>query len=736
MRVLNWACGLVFTTTGLGKSLQYEIQKDVEKSGGRYTPALTKKCTHILVDTCNGNQTTEKLRSVFSDRLTWKQEVVTIQWLAACMLAGALVDCSPFRVMSSKVEEGDIHCTLTLNNEKGSGSNTGLLASVVKQPQAAPLSLQRKGPAIGMYNSRRDNPINLPDSLSLRANYGDEKSELGYDNYIEPVCPVTVLSEHSELVGLQLTVEEMHHPGDSGRHDYCEHQEVASESSPNGQTVPAVVIRPLYNYANDSAWKMLLSDLQRSARVGLDPALASLTVDLELSSHYMSLSPGGNLLTQLGTILKGMGAEICSADNVGHGPGSNSQLLADYGDDTIMQYIICLPSSLLVRRHWMNMDCHILSASSFIKFLCYSGSGPYDASSYQTLRLFSVDICRQALTMQDNSTSIAFHNIDGAQAEAAASLMITSELRPDLGEEERIHNDALLDTRREEERIHNDALLDTREGRTKLVMQMKDLELSSSKRCCVTTAGISSAGGGLYCCHDNLMSAGPRTAVQSMVFAPASLLQEVWWTVSIPPNQNAVQRTSSTPSTSLTPWVDDLATLRATNHFDDYSRATPLHETAGMRDASQPELLGLSTSDLDEVVIRVPALTLLLPRDELGVLGHAVIQVHGNTSRSMQYNTPNSTMGGRYPPRRARNAISLAQILWAIYEHYNEALDASMQLEAMQEDISLRKMLQVPFLKMHVVRRVDLLGPLCSFGGLTRCSRDHTVAAYQLFLNK
>ncbi|GAX74270.1 hypothetical protein CEUSTIGMA_g1719.t1 [Chlamydomonas eustigma] len=155
-----------------------------------------------------------------------------------------------------------------------------------------------------------------------------------------------------------------------------------------------------------------------------------------------------------------------------------------------------------------------------------------------------------------------------------------------------------------------------------------------------------------------------------------------------------------------------------------------------MRDASQPELLVLSTSDLDEVVIRVPALTLLLPRDELGVLGHAVIQVHGNTSRSMQYNTPNSTMGGRYQPRRSRNAIGLAQILWAIYEHYNEALDASMQLEAMQEDVSLRKMLQVPFLKMHVVRRVDLLGPLCSFGGLTRCSRDHTVAAYQLFLNK
>ena len=43
---------------------------------------------------------------------------------------------------------------------------------------------------------------------------------------------------------------------------------------------------------------------------------------------------------------------------------------------------------------------------------------------------------------------------------------------------------------------------------------------------------------------------------------------------------------------------------------------------------------------------------------------------------------------------------------------------------------------QTAFLGMQVVRRGDLLGPRCSFGGLYRCSRDQTVLVYELALSK
>lgn len=42
-------------------------------------------------------------------------------------------------------------------------------------------------------------------------------------------------------------------------------------------------------------------------------------------------------------------------------------------------------------------------------------------------------------------------------------------------------------------------------------------------------------------------------------------------------------------------------------------------------------------------------------------------------------------------------------------------------------------LMQVPFLSMLPIRRIDLLGP-CSIDGLWRCSSDSRVAVYELKL--
>ena len=68
----------------------------------RYTPNLSRKCTHVLVDpSCD--LATEKLLSLRADRSTWRQEVVTLQWLAACKAGGARAGEAGFRALQVRL---------------------------------------------------------------------------------------------------------------------------------------------------------------------------------------------------------------------------------------------------------------------------------------------------------------------------------------------------------------------------------------------------------------------------------------------------------------------------------------------------------------------------------------------------------------------------------------------------------------------------------------------------------
>ena len=71
---------------------------------------------------------------------------------------------------------------------------------------------------------------------------------------------------------------------------------------------------------------------------------------------------------------------------------------------------------------------------------------------------------------------------------------------------------------------------------------------------------------------------------------------------------------------------------------------------------------------------QAPEITLLLPRDQHGVLGHSVLQI-----------TPDSHT----------SIITTGKVLEAIYSHYKYEMMYNDQVAAMEADPRIRRMLQV-----------------------------------------
>lgn len=70
-------------------------------------------------------------------------------------------------------------------------------------------------------------------------------------------------------------------------------------------------------------------------------------------------------------------------------------------------------------------------------------------------------------------------------------------------------------------------------------------------------------------------------------------------------------------------------------------------------------------------------MTLLLPRDEHGVLGHEMLHLRPEEAGSQ------------------RSGFTLGQVLWAIHSHYQLPLSTDDQLWVMRQDKRLRRALQV-----------------------------------------
>ncbi len=66
----------------------------------RWTPRLSRRVTHVLVDSRAACQT-QKLTEIQKDRAAWPQEVVDFAWLSDCQQANALLPCDTHRVLVS-----------------------------------------------------------------------------------------------------------------------------------------------------------------------------------------------------------------------------------------------------------------------------------------------------------------------------------------------------------------------------------------------------------------------------------------------------------------------------------------------------------------------------------------------------------------------------------------------------------------------------------------------------------
>ncbi len=140
-------------------------------------------------------------------------------------------------------------------------------------------------------------------------------------------------------------------------------------------------------------------------------------------------------------------------------------------------------------------------------------------------------------------------------------------------------------------------------------------------------------------------------------------------------------------------------------------------------------------ADLDETLITASTLTLLLPRDEHGLLGCDVLRIRNGggpvTDLGAEEGGDNGFSGSMSV---GSGSITAGQLLLAIYGYYQRELTSEEQLTAMRADLRIRRQIQSSFIAMSSVRISDLLGPRVSFGGLTRCSRAMDV--YEVVLNK
>ena len=151
--------------TGLSATSRSLVQRLVSQHGGRYSPDLTRKCTHLLAYSCEGNK--------FHYATFWSIPVIRPEWLAECINVGIYVDpraflLSPYSPMPPQVaalnlpELPSLPAPLTTSRARAhtlstlsrSHSTTALdvisdvqPSALLDMPRAPPASINNKRPA-------------------------------------------------------------------------------------------------------------------------------------------------------------------------------------------------------------------------------------------------------------------------------------------------------------------------------------------------------------------------------------------------------------------------------------------------------------------------------------------------------------------------------------------------------------------------------------------------------------
>ncbi|KAF6261675.1 hypothetical protein COO60DRAFT_745167 [Scenedesmus sp. NREL 46B-D3] len=77
-----WAAGLTVTTTGLNQQEKQAVKSDVEAAGGRYSPNLSKRTTHLVTSDVVSSLS-DKLAAAAAAGGRFNARIVSIGWIAA-----------------------------------------------------------------------------------------------------------------------------------------------------------------------------------------------------------------------------------------------------------------------------------------------------------------------------------------------------------------------------------------------------------------------------------------------------------------------------------------------------------------------------------------------------------------------------------------------------------------------------------------------------------------------------
>ncbi|GFR42407.1 hypothetical protein Agub_g3307, partial [Astrephomene gubernaculifera] len=199
----------------------------------------------------------------------------------------------------------------------------------------------------------------------------------------------------------------------------------------------------------------------------------------------------------------------------------------------------------------------------------------------------------------------------------------------------------------------------TREARRQFLLDLKATETALGTR--ILGLGLGGSSGGIT---------GGRVAP----FAPLALLEDISWAVTEP--AEAAQTTAHNPlegeegdgARMGSEWAGFVETGMgfAATQSDPWGQIR-----TGPDAAVEPRLV--RQHDLDAVVFAGPRLTLLLPQDEYGVLGHhAITLVQRSTPHVRHKNAANGSSYGS--PAIGTAGITVRDVLTAVQQHYQEEL--------------------------------------------------------------
>ncbi|KAG2448845.1 hypothetical protein HYH02_006196 [Chlamydomonas schloesseri] len=217
--------------------------------------------------------------------------------------------------------------------------------------------------------------------------------------------------------------------------------------------------------------------------------------------------------------------------------------------------------------------------------------------------------------------------------------------------------------------------------------------------------------------------------------APPSLLDHVVWNVTQPPE--AAQSVAPPADCGGYDEVAGEAAEEAWGYGGSQGESQAdgaAYEAMGyLASASQlQEPRAVEQQELDAVVYAGRRLTLLLPQDRHGVLGHSSLTVAAAPPPPLSCAPlqPGAAPAGR----GGGGGITLRALLGAVQRHYAAPLSDGDMVEAMATHPDLRRALQVAWQKAQPLPRSALLGPAVVLVGLRRCGQSGVLPVYELQL--